>query len=110
MPSDPSPAEDAAARTKEAEEQAALPYKWNQTIAELDVTFTVPGNFKSRDLVVEIKKQSIAAGIKGQDPIIKVRDHVFHLAPHVSQLLRAFSKGSKAGRFGQPRIANCTNS
>lgn len=87
MPSDPSPAEDAAARTKEAEEQAALPYKWNQTIAELDVTFTVPGNFKSRDLVVEIKKQSIAAGIKGQDPIIKVRDHVFHLAPHVSQLL-----------------------
>lgn len=27
---------------------------------------------KSRDLVVDIKKQSLAAGIKGQDPVIKV--------------------------------------
>ncbi|OAR01168.1 hypothetical protein LLEC1_07673 [Akanthomyces lecanii] len=66
----PSPAEDAASRAKELEEQAALPYKWTQTIGELDVTFTVPGNMKSRDLVVEIKKLKLTAGIKGQEPVI----------------------------------------
>ena len=70
---DPSPAEDAASRAKELEEQATLPYKWTQTIGELDVTFTVPGNMKSRDLVVEIKKLKLTAGIKGQEPIINVR-------------------------------------
>lgn len=70
--SEPNPAEDAAARAKEEQEQASLPYKWQQTISELDVTFTVPGNLKSRDLVIEIKKKSLVAGIKGQDPIIKV--------------------------------------
>ena len=62
----------AAARAQEEQEQAALPYKWTQTIAELEVTFNVPGNLKSRDLVIEIKKKSLVAGIKGQDPIIKV--------------------------------------
>lgn len=70
--SEQNPVEVAAARAKEQEEQDALPYKWVQTIAELDVTFIVPGNMKSRDLVIEIKKQSLSAGIKGQDTIIKV--------------------------------------
>jgi len=37
------------------------------------VSITVPGNLKGRDLVVDIKKLSISAGIKGQEPIIKVR-------------------------------------
>ncbi|OTA68448.1 CS-domain-containing protein [Hypoxylon sp. EC38] len=67
---DPTPEQEAAARAKEAEEQAALPYKWNQTIGDLDITLTVPGNLKARDLVVEIKKQKLKVGIKGQDPII----------------------------------------
>ena len=71
---DPSPAEEAAARAKEVAEQEALPYKWQQhSIAEVNITFTVPGNMKSRDLVIDIKKQSLSAGIKGQDPIIKVQ-------------------------------------
>lgn len=69
------PAEDAAARAQEAQEQAALPYKWTQTIADLSVTFTVPGNLKSRDLVIAIKKQTLSAGVKGQDPVIAVRKH-----------------------------------
>ncbi|KOS21429.1 Nuclear movement protein nudC [Escovopsis weberi] len=59
-----------AASKKEAEEQAALPYKWTQTIAEVSITFTVPGNLKSRDLVIDFKKSSIKAGIKGQEPIL----------------------------------------
>lgn len=69
---EPTPAEEAAARAKEAEEQNALPYKWQQTIADVDVTFSVPGNYKSKDLVIDLKKNTIYAGVKGQDPIIKV--------------------------------------
>lgn len=66
------PAEEAAARAKEAEEQAALPYKWTQTIADVDISISVPGNLKGRDLVVDIKKTTLKAGIKGQEPIIEV--------------------------------------
>lgn len=71
-PKEPTPAEEAAAREKETAEQAAMPYKWTQTIADLDVSFEVPGNLKSRDLVVQISKQKLVAGVKGQDPIISV--------------------------------------
>ncbi|KAK3383717.1 HSP20-like chaperone [Lasiosphaeria ovina] len=70
-PPEPNPAEEAAARAKEKAEQDALPYKWTQTIGDLDITLSVPGNLKGRDLAVDIKKQSISAGIKGQEPIIK---------------------------------------
>ncbi|KAL2270057.1 hypothetical protein VTJ83DRAFT_2241 [Remersonia thermophila] len=68
---EPTAAEEAAARAKEKAEQDALPYRWTQTIGDLDVAITVPGNLKARDLVVDIKKTSIAAGIKGQEPILK---------------------------------------
>lgn len=64
--------EEAAARAREAEEQAALPYKWNQTIGDLDISLEVPGNLRSRDLRVEIKKKTIIIGVKGQDPILSV--------------------------------------
>lgn len=66
------PAEEAAARAKEQAEQEALPYKWTQTIGDVDITILVPDNLKGKDMVVEIKKQSLTAGIKGQEPIIKV--------------------------------------
>lgn len=66
------PAEEAAARAKEAEEQAALPYKWTQTIGDLDLTVEVPGNLKGKDFNVEIKKKKIMVAIKGQEPIISV--------------------------------------
>lgn len=35
------------------------------------VVFPVPVNIKSRDMVVEIKRNSIKAGIKGQEPVIQ---------------------------------------
>jgi hypothetical protein len=72
-PPETNPAEEAAARAQEKAEQDALPYKWTQTIEDLDITISVPGNLKGRDLVVDIKKDSITAGIKGQEPILKVR-------------------------------------
>ncbi|KAG9244968.1 HSP20-like chaperone [Calycina marina] len=64
------PAEEAAARAKEAEEQADLPYKWTQTIGELDLITEVPGNLKGKDFVVDIKKNKLSIAIKGQEPII----------------------------------------
>ncbi|KAK1764870.1 HSP20-like chaperone [Phialemonium atrogriseum] len=67
---EPTPAEEAATRAKEQAEQDALPYKWTQTIGDLDLTFSVPGNLKGRDLNIDIKKQKLVAGIKGQEPII----------------------------------------
>lgn len=70
---EPSPAEEAAARAKEQAEQAALPYKWSQTIGEVEVTIKLPEGsekYKGRDLKVDIGKQRLTAGVKGSDPII----------------------------------------
>jgi HSP20 family molecular chaperone IbpA len=69
-------AADEAARAKEAEEQAALPYKWVQTIGDLDITTEVPGNLRSKDLIVEIKKTKLKVAIKGQEPILEVCIHL----------------------------------
>jgi hypothetical protein len=65
-------AADEAARAKEVEEQAALPYKWTQTIGDLDITAEIPGNLKAKDLIVDIKKTKLVVGIKGQEPILSV--------------------------------------
>jgi HSP20 family molecular chaperone IbpA len=74
--SSPTPSErkrlDADARAEEQEEQSKLPYKWTQTIADLEVTIEVPGNFKGKDLDVAIKKNGVKAGIKGKEAIIEV--------------------------------------
>lgn len=74
--SSPTPSErerqDAEARKKEQEEQAKLPYKWTQSIGDLDITTPVEGNLKGRDLKVELKKESIYVGVKGREPIIEV--------------------------------------
>ncbi|RMD41877.1 hypothetical protein DV735_g3235, partial [Chaetothyriales sp. CBS 134920] len=37
---------------------------------EAEVNVPIPGNLKSRDLIVELKKTSIKVAIKGQDPVI----------------------------------------
>lgn len=75
----PTPSErerlDKDAKAKEQEEQSKLPYKWTQTISDLEVTFEIPGTFKGRDLDVKIAKNSLKAGVKGQDAIVEVRLH-----------------------------------
>ena len=76
MSSSPSPeereAKDKADRAREAEEQAKLPYKWTQTIKDVDITVAVPGNLKGRDIIVELKKTSLKVAVKGQDAVIDV--------------------------------------
>ncbi|EKD21784.1 uncharacterized protein L3040_005294 [Drepanopeziza brunnea f. sp. 'multigermtubi'] len=67
---EPTPEQEAAAAAKIKAEQDALPYKWTQTIGELDVVIEIPGNLKARDLNVELKKKKLHVAIKGQEPII----------------------------------------
>ncbi|KAK5136235.1 hypothetical protein LTR08_003842 [Meristemomyces frigidus] len=62
---------DAEAKKNEQEEQSKLPYKWTQTITDLDLTAPIPANLKGKDLDVKITKTSLRAGIKGQAPIIE---------------------------------------
>jgi HSP20 family molecular chaperone IbpA len=77
MTGSPTPEErekaDAELRAKEAAEQATLPYKWTQTIKDVDVTIPIDGKYKGRDLDVKLSKNALKVAIKGQDPIIDVR-------------------------------------
>ncbi|KAF9346767.1 hypothetical protein BGX26_001716 [Mortierella sp. AD094] len=61
---------DAAERKREKEEQAALPYKWRQTLIDVDVSVQVPKGTRAKDLTVDIKKRSLKVGVKGQPLII----------------------------------------
>ncbi|KAE8373668.1 nuclear movement protein nudC [Aspergillus bertholletiae] len=75
---DPNPAElanrereEKERKAKEDAEQAKLPYKWTQTIKDVDVTIPVPGNLRGRDLDVVLAKNKIKVAVKGQEPIIE---------------------------------------
>jgi hypothetical protein len=74
MSSETSPEEqkklDASQKAREQAEQAALPYKWDQTIKDLDITITIDAKYKGKDLVVAIARDSLSAGIKGQEPFV----------------------------------------
>jgi len=76
MSSSPTPSEREAAdkvtAAREAEEQAKLPYKWMQTIQDVDLTAQVSGNLKARDFDIKITKSHLRVAVKGQEPIIDV--------------------------------------
>lgn len=63
---------EAEAKAKEEAEQAALPYKWTQTIKDVDVTISIPANYKGKDLDVKMTKNKLRVAIKGQDAILDV--------------------------------------
>ena len=77
MSTSPSPEErekkDAEDRAKEREEQAKLPYKWTQTIGDVDITVPIAGNLKARDLEVVVTKTKLKIAVKGQETFIDVR-------------------------------------
>ncbi|KAL8888149.1 MAG: hypothetical protein Q9215_004365 [Flavoplaca cf. flavocitrina] len=74
MSESPTPSErersDAEARAREKEEQAKLPYKWTQTIKDLDVAVPVAGNLRGKDIEVVMTKMKLKVAIKGQEPFI----------------------------------------
>lgn len=76
-PSSPTPSErarqDSEAKAKEDAEQAALPYKWTQTIGDADISVPIPANMRARDLNVALSKTAIKVGIKGGETFIDVR-------------------------------------
>jgi CS domain len=63
---------DTELKAKEAAEQAQLPYKWVQTIGDLDITAPVPANIKGRDLDVVLTRSMLKVAVKGQSPIVEV--------------------------------------
>lgn len=69
---------DAEAKAKEQAEQAALPYKWDQTIKDLDITVSIESKYKGKDLDVKIARNTLKVGIKGQEPVIDVRFPASH--------------------------------
>ncbi|KAJ5579675.1 HSP20-like chaperone [Penicillium hispanicum] len=58
-------------KAREEAEQAQLPYKWTQTIRDVDVTAPIPANIKGRDMDVVLTKTKIRVGIKGQEPLVE---------------------------------------
>lgn len=59
-------------KAREEAEQAQLPYKWTQTINDVDVSAPIPANIKGRDIEVTLAKTKIRVAIKGQEPIVEV--------------------------------------
>ncbi|KAI9492308.1 HSP20-like chaperone [Zychaea mexicana] len=62
---------DKAQKEREEAEQAELPYKWRQTLQDVDVTIPVPKGTRGRDLQVELKKKHIKVALKGQPAIME---------------------------------------
>ncbi|GAT20218.1 nuclear movement protein NudC [Aspergillus luchuensis] len=62
--------EESARKAREAAEQAQLPYKWTQTIRDVEVTIPVASNIRGRDLDVVLTKTKIRVAIKGQEAFI----------------------------------------
>jgi hypothetical protein len=97
---------DAKEREREKEEQAgrltlfavfssanppiALPYKWIQSLGDVDIVVPVTKGTRGRDLAVSITKKKLSVGLKGQEPImagdlcqdIKVDESTWTLGTH----------------------------
>jgi len=58
---------DRAARKREQEEQAALPYQWRQELGDVDVTVPVPKGTRAKDLVIKMSKKALSVALKGQE-------------------------------------------
>jgi hypothetical protein len=76
MAAEPTPEErekaDRELKAKEEEEQSKLPYKWTQTIKDVDVTIAIDGKYKGPDLDVKFTKTELRVAIRGQEPFIDV--------------------------------------
>ena len=55
---------DQAQQEKQDKEQAALPYKWKQTLGDVDIVVPVLKGTRGRDVVVEFGKGSLVCCVK----------------------------------------------
>lgn len=64
-------AHDAKERQREADEQAALPYKWTQALDHAHLTFELPPtNIKAKTLDVQLKRKSLRVAKKDGDKAV----------------------------------------
>ncbi|KAL7419221.1 hypothetical protein Q5752_006058 [Cryptotrichosporon argae] len=62
---------DAKERAREREEQAALPYKWEQELKTVTVIVPLPAGTRSRDLTVVMDRKKLNVQVKGaSEPIL----------------------------------------
>ncbi|KAI8577123.1 hypothetical protein K450DRAFT_253758 [Umbelopsis ramanniana AG] len=47
-------------------------YIWSQEKDQVTISFLVPEHCKPKDLDIEIEQQHVKAGLKGQEPVLKV--------------------------------------
>ena len=47
-----------------------MPYKWQQQLADVDISVPVPKGTRARDLNVVIGKKKLSVAIKNQEPIM----------------------------------------
>ena len=47
-----------------------MPYKWQQSLVDVDITIPVPKGTRARDLAVVIGKKKLSVGLKNQEPIM----------------------------------------
>jgi hypothetical protein len=82
MSTSPTPSErdraDKEAKAKEEAEQAALPYKWTQTIQDVDIIVPIDAKYKGKDLDIKIGKNTLRAAIKGGEAFLDVSLSPFH--------------------------------
>ncbi|GAA6026553.1 hypothetical protein JCM8202_002313 [Rhodotorula sphaerocarpa] len=62
---------DQANAERELREQAALPYRWRQTLQDVTVSVPVPPGTKSKQLEVVIRKQYLKVAVKGEAAVIE---------------------------------------
>ncbi|KAL2914777.1 hypothetical protein HK105_205708 [Polyrhizophydium stewartii] len=64
---------DREARAKEKAEQDALPYRWRQTLQDVDVTLPLPKGVRGKDLVVVFKQKYIKIALKSNaaEPLLE---------------------------------------
>ena len=48
-------------------------YIWSQSTDQITISFLVPENCKGKDLDIAIEHQYVRAGLKGQEPVLKVK-------------------------------------
>ncbi|ORX61478.1 CS-domain-containing protein [Hesseltinella vesiculosa] len=62
---------DKDAKLREDAEQAALPYKWKQTLQDVSIAIPVPSGTRARDLEVVLKRKHIKVALKGQPALLE---------------------------------------
>lgn len=66
------------------EQLQANTYIWSQSADQITISFLVPETCKAKDLDIVIEHQYVRAGLKGQEPVLKVPASIALLAALVS--------------------------